>query len=199
MPRPNTIDLLPADIRERVNAWLNDVSVTQLEAVARTNALVDAINEMRPDGEQLPNISKSGMNRYAQRMGKIGEKMRQTRQISEQIIGQLGNAPAGEVGKLINESIRTIVFDAVTGLAESDDPVSPGVINKLALAAKRLEEATTINERREKQIRDEQQRADAQRLAELERADAKTGKRTLDPETLRRIRQEVYGIVEAGE
>lgn len=164
MPKPSHIDMLPPDIRERINSWINDPGVTQLSVVERTNALIDAINAARPEGEELPSVSKSSVNRYAQRMGRIGEKLRQSRQIAEQLIGQLGNAPAGEVGKLINESIRTIVFDAVTGLADSDEPVSPGVINKLALAAKRLEEATSINERREREIRDEEREAAAEKI-----------------------------------
>lgn len=188
MARPNTIDLLPPDIRERVNAWLNDPAVTQLAAVERTNALVEAINAARPEGEQLPTISKSGLNRYAQRVQQIGEKMRQSRQVAEMLIGQLGNQPGGEVGKLINESIRTIVFDAVTGLADSEEPVSPGVINKLALAAKRLEEATSINEKRERAIRDEE------RSAAAEAAESAAKGRGLTADTVAAIKAEILGL-----
>lgn len=188
MPRPNTIDLLPSEIRDRIHAWLNDPSVTQLSAVDRTNALVDAINASRPEDEALPHVSKSGLNRYAQRVQQIGEKMRQSRQVAEMLIGQLGNAPAGEVGKLINESIRTIVFDAVTGLAESDEPVSPGVINKLALAAKRLEEATSINDKRERAIRDEERAAAAAAVETVGRGQGLTA------DTVSAIKAEILGI-----
>lgn len=165
MPRPSNIDLLPEEIRQRVNTWLNDPAVTQLDTVDRANALIDAINSARPGEKPVAQISKSALNRYAQRVASIGEKMRQSRQVSEMLIGQLGSQPAGEVGKLINEAIRTIVFDAVTGLADSDEPVSPGVINKLALAAKRLEEATSINEKREQQIREQERRQVAETMA----------------------------------
>lgn len=165
MPRPSNVDLLPADIRQQVNTWLNDRAVSQLDIVDRANALINAINQARPNEKPVALISKSSLNRYAQRVTAIGEKMRQSRQVSEMLIGQLGNQPAGEVGKLINESIRTIVFDAVTGLAEGDEPVSPDVVNKLALAAKRLEEATSINEKRERQIRDEERKAAAEDMA----------------------------------
>lgn len=188
MPRPNTIDLLPAEIRDRIHSWLNDQSVTQLAAVDRANALIDAINEARLNEEPLPRISRSGLNRYAQRVQQIGEKMRQSRQVAEMLIGQLGNQPAGEVGKLINESIRTIVFDAVTGLAESDEPVSPGVINKLALAAKRLEEATSINDKRERAIRDEERNAAAAAVESVGRGQGLTA------DTVAAIKAEILGL-----
>lgn len=188
MPRPSTIDQLPAEIRAQIHAWLNDPAITQLDATERANALIDAINSERPDEPPVPRISKSAMNRYAQRVAAIGEKMRQSRQISEMLIGQLGNQPAGEVGKLINESIRTIVFDAVTQMAESEEPVSPAVINKLALAAKRLEEATTLNEKRERQIRDEE-RANAAAAVEKKAADA-----GLSADAVLAIKAEILGL-----
>lgn len=188
MARASTIDLLPDEIRQHINAWLNDPSVSQLDATTRANALIDAINDARPDEDPIGHVSKSAVNRYAQRVSAIGEKMRQSRQVSEMLIGQLGNQPAGEVGKLINESIRTIVFDAVTGLAESDEPVSPGVVNKLALAAKRLEEATTINEKREKQIRDEE------RAQVAEAAEQSLRGQGLTSEAIATIKAEILGL-----
>jgi len=188
MARPSNIDLLPPEIRAQVNAWLNDPAVTQLEAVERVNALIGAINEARPDDKPVPLVSRSSLNRYAQRVANIGEKMRQSRQVSEMLIGQLGNQPAGEVGKLINESIRTIVFDAVTGLADSEEPVSPGVINKLALAAKRLEEATSINEKREKQIREDE------RTQAAEAAESSLREQGLTDTTIDAIKARILGL-----
>lgn len=169
MPRPNTIDLLPADIRERVNAWLNDISVTQFEAVERTNALVDAINEARPDGEQLPNISKSGLNRYAQRYAKVGERMRQSREAAQVLMAGVQWDDSSEVDRYMQEMVRSLAFDITGQLIDDSEPVSPKMLSQLALTIKRLQEAAAITDKRERAIRDQEREAAAERVEQAAR------------------------------
>jgi hypothetical protein len=100
-------------------------------------------------------VSKSGVNRYAIKMEEVGSKLQQSREMAQMWIGKLGAAPQGQVGKLINEIIRTMAFDTAMHMSEDDEPVAPKQLAALALAVQRLESAANMNEEREKQIRKE--------------------------------------------
>jgi hypothetical protein len=146
MARKSSIDLLPAEIRDALHELLRDPTVNQLEATQKVNALLEAeAHEIR--------LSKSAVNRYSQRMDAIGEKMRQSRQIADMWIGKLGNQPQGQVGKLLNEFTRTMAFETALHMSEGDDPIPPKLLKELSLAIKHLEEAASVNEKREREIR----------------------------------------------
>lgn len=186
MPKPNTINTLPPDILEQLQALLRDPRVTQLDATQRINAI------LMEQGE--PPVSKSAVNRYAIKMDKIGAKLQQSRQIADMWIGKLGSQPAGEVGKLLNEVVRNIAFDTAMHMAEEEEPVDPKLIKELAFAIEKLETAAGKNEQREAAVR---KRAIQEAAASIDSlsADAKNGKRKLDAETIQAIREQVYGLV----
>lgn len=146
MARKSSIEMLPAEIREALHELLRDPAVNQLEAAQKVNALLEE------EGHKQ-RVSKSAVNRYSMRMEAVGEKMRQSRQIAEMWIGQLGNQPQGQVGKLLNEFTRTMAFETALNLSEGEDPVPPKLLKELSLAIKHLEDATSINEKREREIR----------------------------------------------
>lgn len=146
MARLSSIDRLPNEIRDALQALLRDPAVSQLEATQRVNFLLE---------EELSDIrvSKSAVNRYSQRMEDAGKKIRESRQIAEMWIGKLGNEPQGQVGKLLNEFTRTMAFDTALKMSEGEDVVEPKLLKELSLAIKHLEQAATVNEKREREIR----------------------------------------------
>lgn len=146
MARKSSIDLLPAEIRDALHELLRDPAVSQLKATQKVNALLEA------EGHD-ERITKSSVNRYSQRMDAIGEKMRQSRQIADMWIGKLGNQPQGQVGKLLNEFTRTMAFETALHMSEGEDPVPPKLLKELSLSIKHLEEAASVNEKREREIR----------------------------------------------
>jgi hypothetical protein len=146
MARKSSIDLLPKEMRDALHALLHDPAVGQVETAKRMNELLAAEgNEQR--------ISKSAVNRYSMRMDAIGAKMRQSREVAEMWIGKLGSQPQGEVGKLLNEFTRTMAFETALSLSENEEPLPPKLLKDLALAIKHLEEAATVNDKREAEIR----------------------------------------------
>lgn len=147
MARASTIEQLPADILEQLQDLLRDPRVTQLQATAEINAI------LQQQGEAP--VSKSAVNRYSLKMEEVGAKLQQSREMANMWIGKLGAAPQGQVGKLINEIIRTMAFDTAMHMSEDDEPVPPKMLAQLALAVQRLESAANMNEEREKQIRKE--------------------------------------------
>lgn len=148
MARTSTIELLPADIKDQLHELLRDPRISQLDATAQINAILEqtGIDER---------VSKSAVNRYAMKMEEVGAKLRHSREMADIWIGKLGAAPQGQVGKLINEIIRTLAFDTAMHMSEGEEPVPPKMLAQLALAVQRLESAANMNEEREKAIRAE--------------------------------------------
>ncbi len=143
--RQSSIDRLPEDIRVKLQELLRDPRITQLEAVRQINAI------LHEEGHEK--LSKSAVNRYSLRMDKVGEKLRQSREVAKMWIGRLGAEPQGEVGKLLNEMVRTLAFEATMEMVEGSEPIEPKMLKDMSIAIERLEKAASENVKREEEIR----------------------------------------------
>lgn len=186
MPRPSSIDQLPPDIREALHALLRDPRVTQLDACQRVNAL------LKQEGIDQK-LSKSAVNRYSQRYENVREKLVQSREVSQMLVGSLGNQPQGEIGKLLNEVIRTMAYETTMTFIDSEETVSPKIIKELSLAIKHLEDAASVNERREREIR-KQVALDAANSAEKVAKAAGFTQESIDE-----IRADILGLTQGGQ
>jgi len=152
MPQPSTIDRLPPEIKLQLQQLLQDPRVTQLEATARINAILEE------EGHE-ERLTKSSVGRAAQRWSKIGDRLRQSREVGEMFIAKVGAAPQGQTGLMINEILRTLAYELSEKLLDADleDAANlPAIIDQvkaLALAVQRLEQSATINVKREGEIR----------------------------------------------
>lgn len=188
MPRPSSIDRLPPDILEQFQALLRDPRITQLQATAEINAILE--REGHPE-----RLTKSSVNRYSMRMEKVGERLRQSREVAQMWIAKLGAKPQGQVGNLVTEMLRALSFDLALKLQETeiDAESLPGVIEmarELSLTATRLEKATSENVKREAEIRKQEREKAAE---ELTAAVEKNGAQPITPERFRELVREVYG------
>lgn len=164
--RLSKVDLLPDNIREQLHQMLREKRHTQEEIREAINALIDEHN--LPEEMQL---SRTGLNRYASRMEKVGAKIRASREMAEVWAAKLGSAPTSDVGKLLMEFVKTLAFETSMSMAEDDKPVAPKALGQLALVAQRLEAAAMTSHKREKAIRD----AFAQEMAEKTEELVRTG------------------------
>lgn len=146
--RRSKVDLLPEDIKEQLNIMLRDGRLEQQE-------ILDIINKMIQDSglSDADKLSKSGLNRYASRMEAIGAKIRQMREVSDVWVAKLGNAPTSDVGKLLQEVVRTLAAETSFHMSESGEPIEPKALNQLALVAQRIEQAAMTSHKVEKEIR----------------------------------------------
>ncbi|ELR65861.1 hypothetical protein C942_00948 [Photobacterium marinum] len=182
--RRSKIDLLPPDVKKLLDELLRDGRNSQQDVL---EAIHDYI-----DQQGLPDIikpSRSGLNRYATRMEAIGKDLRDVREVSQALVGQLGDKPTGEVSRLILEIGRTQLFKAM--MQASEDPeaeVNIGMIKDAMLAAQRLESAAMQSHKREKEIR----KAFADEAAAAAESVAK--KAGLTSETVSNIKKEILGI-----
>ncbi|MBS9438983.1 DUF3486 family protein [Photorhabdus noenieputensis] len=146
--RPSKIDLLPQVIRDQLHSLLRDKRHTQEDIRAAINELIDE--------EGLPGdmkISRTGLNRYASRMETLGARIREGREIADVWVSRLGSEPTSDVGKLLQEFVKSLAFETSMHLAESDKVVEPKALSQLALVAARIEQAAMTSTRREKEIR----------------------------------------------
>jgi len=157
MSRASSIDLLPYEFREKLNALLRDPRVSQLEAAA-------AVNKMLATADEQMRVSKSAVNRYSMKMDAIGKKLKQSREISNMWIAKLGSQPQGQVGLLLNEVVRNLAFDTAIALSKDEEPVPPKLIKELAFAIEKLERATSENDKRTAQIRQQAREEAAEEL-----------------------------------
>lgn len=180
MSKSSTIETLPADILERLQALLRDPRITQMDATQRINAILSE------QGEEP--VSKSAVNRYSLKMDKIGAKLTQSRAIADMWIGKLGNEPAGKVGALLNEVVRNLAFESAMHMAEDEKPADPKLIKELAFAIEKLEKASSENEKRATEIR-------KQAMQEATEKAADAAKRSgLSAEAIAQFKREMLGV-----
>lgn len=143
--RPSRIDRLPAPIRERLDDMLRR-GATQADILRRLEG------PLRDAGE--PPLSRSGVNRYATRMERVGRQLREHRAIADAWTARWGEAPTGEVGQLTVEMLRTLAFEVTLRGAEGETEIDIPAIGELALAVQRLERAAAIGRAREREMRE---------------------------------------------
>ncbi|EOW9149851.1 DUF3486 family protein [Vibrio cholerae] len=151
--RKSKVELLPEEIRNTLNVFIRSGNMTQKD-------ILEAVNQMIDDaglGDDAK-LSRTGFNRYAKRMEDMGQRLRQSREVAEVWVSKLGEAPTSDVGKLLQEFVRTMAFDTSMKMMEQSDgedgeAISPKALGQLALVVQRIETAAMTSMKREKEIR----------------------------------------------
>ena len=68
-------------------------------------------------------------------------------------LGRLGAEPQGEVGKLLNEMVRSIAFEMTMDISDGTLEATPKMVKDLSIAIERLEKAASENVKRDAEIR----------------------------------------------
>ncbi len=185
--RKSKIDLLPPEIRSQLNALIRSGDMTQKDIRSAVNQLIEEAGL----GEDAK-LSRTGFNRYAKRMEDMGARLRQSREVAEVWITKLGEAPTSDVGKLLQEFVRTMAFETSMKLMESADQdgevIAPKALNQLALVVQRIEQAAMTSHKVEKEIRD----AFAQEAAE--QAEKIVKQAGITAKTAEDIKKQILGI-----
>lgn len=181
--RRSKVDLLPANIRKRLDAGLRDGSITQAELLTEINRLIQDAG--LPEDSQL---SRAGLNRYASKMEAVGKSLREMREITQVWTAELGDKPTGEVTKLILEMARSQLFKALLNESETVEAADVGMIKDAMLAVQRLESAAMASHKREKEIR----QAFAAEAANAAEKVAKSA--GLTREAVAQLKNEILGI-----
>lgn len=184
--RDGDIDRLPDDLRGMLDAWLRDTSITHAQAA-------DKLNEHLAARGETARIGRITVGRYDQRMRRIGERLRESRQIADAWIDKLGAASEGRMGPLLNEILRTLAFEISLKLHESNlsGESLPQLIEQLKKLSATVESLERTAFEQAKQRKEIERRAVENLANEVEkRAD---GSGAVTPEQLREIVCEAYG------
>lgn len=147
--RASKVDLLPENVKKTLHEMLRDKALPQAQILDEINALIKDAG--LPDDMQL---SRSGLNRYATSVERVGHSMRQLREATSQLTADLGDKPMGETTKLILEMARGQLFKLFLAQAENPDAeIDIDMLKNAMLAAQRLEATAMSSHKREKEIR----------------------------------------------
>lgn len=181
--RASKVDLLPPNIKTQLAMMLRDKQFSQAQILEEINDLIRDCG--LPESALL---SKTGLNRYANRMEQMASKIRNAREVAEIWTKQFGEAPSSDIGKLLMEIVKNLAFETSIGMSESEQAVDPKSLALLASAVQRLEQAESLSFKREQAIRQET----IKRAAEaVEEAGKQQG---VSLEDVQQMVKAVYGI-----
>lgn len=177
----SSVNRLPPVVKAYIQKLLREDRLT-------LDQMLDDIRQRFPN-EKAP--SRSALGRFKQGFVELTEKARQQREMAEAFVGAFGEDASDKTGALLVEAISTLTYQAAMGAHEKDE-VTIAEVSALARAAKATMEARTMSVKERQTI----EKAAQERLVREQQGKlddlGKTG--ALSPETLQRIRQEVYGL-----
>lgn len=149
--KPSKVDLLPEEIKKKLDEMLRDAGNSQAD-------ILIAINQLILDAglDETATISRSGLSRHAQKTEAIGKRLRELRATTQALTAELGDKPTGDTTKMILEMGRSQLFAAMQHQMlnpDDDGGVDIGMIKDAMLAAQRLEATAMKAHQREKEIR----------------------------------------------
>ena len=163
----SSIDRLPATLREAVDAAIAD------------GATIDEITaRIRAEGETC---SRSAVGRYAKDMRDLIRQQQETDRTIKAWVDALGERPEGGAGRMLIETLQTMVLATVAALNARDEPASLQELDRLSHILKRIEGTDKL-------------RKDRERAAEKAKSAGRAkGQGGLSPEAVAIIRAEVEG------
>lgn len=176
MGRASTITALPEDVRRWLERALCEQGFAGYEALEAM---------MRDKGYSL---SKSAIHRYGQKIERRMQSIKASTEAAKMIVEAAGDDQDARSESVI-ALVQSDIFDTIVAIQEADDEDLPpsARLDLMSKAAKNIATLTRAS------IAQKQFKATVlKRLQEME-SDARTGKRALDAETLRMVREEIYG------
>lgn len=175
MARRSKIDGLPPALKAELERILADRAHGGYEALA---------DWLKEQGYQ---ISKSSLHRYDQRVQAVMSRIKASTEAAR-LLAQAAPDEADEHSAAVLRMVQSALFDAMTRVAEASETADPEQqVKVLSLAARAIAEASRASIGQKRWADEVRARID-----EVERAAQKAG-RTLDAETLRAVKEGLYG------
>lgn len=191
MGRKSKVELLHPQLRQAVDELVR--------GGATIERIVEHLHTLAPGVDPAADLpSESAVGRYKQRAEQQMAKFRQAQAVAKVWVERFGAEPEGDVGRLVTQMLRTVAFQTVANM-DGDEGGDAQEIMFLAKALKELSQAERLAQDMALKSLTEFKRETARKLDAIEQevaveAHDSDGKR-IDATMLRRIREEVYGIV----
>ncbi len=177
MPQRSKIVLLPPELKEELDRLLIENGFSDYRGLA------DFLTERGHP------ISHAAVHRYGE---EFEAKMMAIKLVTEQakaICGTVGD-DEGAVNDALIRLVQQKAFDVLMKMQANDSDTLAKVFPKMGLMVARLSRASVIQKKWQAETREKVKKA-VQNIEDK----TKSRKKSLDPETLRIIREEIYGIV----
>ncbi|HWJ72396.1 MAG TPA: phage protein Gp27 family protein [Kaistia sp.] len=152
-------DTLP-DWAEPVRIWaydqLKESKLTQLEILDEVNNRLRAAAWAEGITADVPQASRSSLNRAAMRLAKLGRRLQETREIAAVLAPKLDQAGDNSLTLLVSETIKTLISEMLSNAGELPaDGETAEMLMFTSRALKHAEEAKKISTDTRKQMQDE--------------------------------------------
>lgn len=189
MGRKSSIDRLPPEVKRHIEARLADGRMTLDELIAD-------LHQHFPSAAAVGELpSRTAVHRYGQKLDRRLAAIRASTEAARMISEYAGDEKDTR-SEAVLALIQTEMFDSIINLQEAtEEEVDP--VERMALlskAAKNMATMTRASIALKKHQAEVAERV-AAKLAELEAESQSGNGRRFDPETLRIVREEIYGIV----
>lgn len=141
-------------------------------------------------------ISRSAVGRYGKRFAAVAARLKESSVVADGLISELGEAATqGKTGEMLVQIMRTLSFERAMAIGDGTD-LDTKDLHFLCRAVKDLAAAQKIGTDRELAIRKETVRKAADKAEAIVGEEVRKIGQQLPPEALKRIREEIYGIVD---
>ena len=132
----SSVDRLPAQLREAVDAAIAD------------GATIDEITaRIRAGGEDC---SRSAVGRYSKDVRALIRRQQETDRTVKAWMQELGARPEGGTGRILIETLQSMVLDTMADLRGRDEPASTQELDRLSHILKRIEATEKLCRERER-------------------------------------------------
>ena len=157
---------------------------------------VDAFRELL--AERGLDVARSTAGATKKRVEQLGLRMRESRVSMDAITESLEGADDSQRSRALIEMGRTLLFEFQAAAIARGEPLDSREVRETSESIERLMKAARQNQLAGEAARAESYAALARAVDEIEAGEAEVAEGTKDPrEVLRRVREEVYGIIDA--
>ncbi|QFR32396.1 phage protein Gp27 family protein [Ancylobacter sp. TS-1] len=149
-------DTLP-EWADPVRVWafdqLKESKLTQLEILDETNARLRAAAMAEGVFADIPQASRSSLNRVAMKLAALGRRLQETREIAAVLAPKIDAAADDSLTLLVSETIKTLISEMLTNAGElKADGETAEMLMFTSRALKHAEEAKKISTDQRKKI-----------------------------------------------
>lgn len=136
--RLSSIDLLPAEADEAVQWALQALSEKQFSQAMILERFNEMLAELDPP---CGPISRSAFNRHSMRFAAQARRLTEAREAASALAERLDDMPAGDVGLMLGETIKTLINDVILDRVMDGESPSIKDLRDAAEALQRTEMA----------------------------------------------------------
>lgn len=184
MARKSSITFLAPPIKAEVDRLIREGRYT----------IDDIVAHLRGLGVPRDEISRSAVGRYKQKAEKQMERWKEAQELAATWSKKWEDDPDGDVSQLLGQMLRSVAYQVMADLGDREEVADAGEVMFLAKALKDLAHSEKLRADVAIIVRRELRKLTEQKLDEIEKEKASDGQRRFDPDTLRRVREEIYGI-----